>query len=83
LDDRPAPRAASGEAWQISLPAIHCAACISGVERTLAAVPGLRAARVNLARRRVAVTVRSGLGAQPAIEALRAAGYEVRPVELD
>jgi Cu2+-exporting ATPase len=32
----------------LSLPGIHCAGCISGVEKALNAVPGVRSARVNL-----------------------------------
>ncbi|MEO0390022.1 MAG: heavy metal translocating P-type ATPase, partial [Pseudomonadota bacterium] len=65
----------------IALPAIHCAGCIAGVERVLAAAPGLRAARVNLGRRRVRAVVAPGQGAAPALTALRAAGYEAH--ELD
>ena len=72
---------AEGETWLISLPAIHCASCIAGAEGILSSVPGLRAARVNLGRRRVAVTMWPGLGAEPAIAALRAAGFEAH--ELD
>ncbi|HRM74920.1 MAG TPA: heavy metal-associated domain-containing protein, partial [Paracoccus sp. (in: a-proteobacteria)] len=32
----------------LSLPTIHCATCITDVERALAAHPGVRDARVNL-----------------------------------
>ena len=39
----------------LSLPTAHCAACITDVERALSAVPGVRAARVNLSLRRVVV----------------------------
>jgi Cu2+-exporting ATPase len=39
----------------LSLPGIHCAGCISGVEKALNAVPGVRSARVNLTLRRAAV----------------------------
>ncbi|MBM2576453.1 heavy metal translocating P-type ATPase [Jannaschia sp. Os4] len=76
-----AARPAEGETVHLSLPGIHCAGCISGVERTLRAVPGIRAARVNLGRRRVRVTSVPGLGAAPALAALRDAGYEAH--ELD
>lgn len=51
---------AAGEALYLSLPGIHCAGCIAGVERTLAAVPGLRAARFNLGHRRVRIRVERG-----------------------
>jgi len=39
----------------LSLPGIHCAACISDVERALDRHPGVRQARVNLTLRRVMV----------------------------
>ena len=35
----------------LSLPSVHCAVCITDVERALAAHPGVRAARVNLTLR--------------------------------
>ncbi|MFX0541492.1 heavy metal translocating P-type ATPase [Roseovarius sp. S4756] len=74
-------RDASGEVLHLSLPGISCAACIAGVEGTLANVPGLRAARVNLGRRRVRIVTQPGLGAAPALAALDAAGFEAH--ELD
>ena len=39
----------------LSLPAAHCAACISTVEGALAAVPGVASSRVNLTMKRVSV----------------------------
>ncbi|MFD0857594.1 heavy metal translocating P-type ATPase [Roseovarius aquimarinus] len=72
---------ASGEVLHLSLPGITCAACIAGVERTLSGVPGLRAARVNLGRRRVRIVTAPGVGAAPAMAALEAAGFEAH--ELD
>ncbi|PRY94429.1 Cu2+-exporting ATPase [Hasllibacter halocynthiae] len=71
----------AGEVHHIALPGIHCAACIRGVEGTLARVPGVRAARVNLGRRRVRVVAAPGRGAAPALAALERAGFEAH--ELD
>ncbi|MFT3973227.1 MAG: heavy metal translocating P-type ATPase [Amaricoccus sp.] len=72
---------------ELSLPAIHCAACITGVERTLEAEPGVAAARVNLGLKRAAVTVAAG-GIEDAasvesrlIAALGARGYEAHPLD--
>ena len=59
-----AARDAAGTVVHLSLPAIRCAACIADVERRLAAVPGVRAARVNLGRRRARVVVAPEQGAQ-------------------
>ncbi len=42
---------------EFSLPTIHCAACISGVETGLTKLPEIKGARVNLTRKRVSVTV--------------------------
>ncbi|MEM8789313.1 MAG: heavy metal translocating P-type ATPase [Pseudomonadota bacterium] len=58
------------------LPRIHCAGCIRTVETTLTTVPGIRAARVNLTRRRAAITADPGADPGPWIRALAAAGVE-------
>ncbi len=65
----------------LSLPAIHCAACISEVEKALSAVPGVRDARVNLTLRRAAVQAGPDVTAEMLCEALARAGHEAH--ELD
>ncbi|SEK78245.1 heavy metal translocating P-type ATPase [Pacificibacter marinus] len=65
----------------LSLPAIHCAACISGVERELARQPGVRAARVNLTLKRAQVDADHTTSATILAEALNRVGYEA--YELD
>lgn len=60
----------------LSLPTIHCAGCISAVERGLNATPGVAAARVNLSLKRVAVTAALEVTAEGLIERLRGIGYE-------
>lgn len=64
----------------LSLPGIHCAACISDVERALDRHPGVRQARVNLTLRRVMVDA-PGLEAADLIPVIEAVGYEAH--ELD
>jgi len=66
---------------QISLPTIHCAACMSGVEQALNRVNGVISARVNLGLKRVRIVTAPGVGAADCIAALRAAGYDA--LELD
>ena len=65
----------------LSLPKIHCSACISGVERHLANVPGVTAARVNLTLKRALVDAESQVTAEELAEDLSRAGYEA--YELD
>ena len=47
--------AAGAGALMLSLPGVHCAACITTVERALEAHPGVRSARVNLTLRRASI----------------------------
>ena len=65
----------------LSLPAIYCAACISGVERTLTRQPGVRAARVNLTLKRAQIEAGEDVSVDDLITALTQAGYEA--YELD
>ncbi len=65
----------------LSLPSIHCAACISGVERVLAAQDGVLGARVNLTLKRAQVEAAPGLTAEALVDVLEKAGYEAH--ELD
>ncbi|MXQ09204.1 cadmium-translocating P-type ATPase [Alphaproteobacteria bacterium GH1-50] len=77
-----AGRGGAGEArLDLSLPTIHCAACISGVERALLAVPGVADARVNLTQKRARIRADDSVTPEALVEALTAAGYEAH--ELD
>ena len=61
----------------LSVPGVKCAACIAAVERTLAKLPGVEAARVNLSTKRVAVRWNTADGRPPdLVGALRGIGYE-------
>jgi P-type Cu2+ transporter len=79
--DRPAVPAALRR-FEIALPAIHCANCISGVERCLESAPGVAAARVNLTLKRVTVTAEDvpGMG-HDLVERLRVTGFEALPLD--
>lgn len=65
----------------LSLPTIHCQACIGTVERTLLAHPGVRAARVNLTRKRVMVDAAPDVTAVQLAALVMNAGFEAH--ELD
>ena len=64
----------------LSLPGIHCAGCIRGVEGALAAVPGVKGARVNLSRKRVSVDAPT-VEPEALVAALEAAGYEAHVLD--
>ncbi|MDU9002841.1 heavy metal translocating P-type ATPase [Sedimentitalea todarodis] len=65
----------------LSLPTIHCQACISAVERGLNAHPGVKDARVNLTLKRAMIDADAGLSADDLIPVLAGLGYEAH--ELD
>ncbi|KUJ76576.1 ATPase [Ruegeria marisrubri] len=65
----------------LSLPGIHCSACIATVERELNAVPGVESARVNLTLKRAMVQAGPDVRAADLIPVLERAGYEAH--ELD
>ncbi|MDX1785948.1 MAG: heavy metal translocating P-type ATPase [Roseovarius sp.] len=65
----------------LSLPTIHCAACIAKVEGGLARHEGVNAVRVNLTLKRATIDAAPDVTASDMIEALAALGYEAH--ELD
>ncbi len=65
----------------LHLPDIHCAGCIASVESTLAAMPGVRNARVNLTLRRAMVATDGTVGADALIARLAEAGHRAQGFE--
>ncbi|WP_170342410.1 heavy metal translocating P-type ATPase [Ruegeria arenilitoris] len=65
----------------LSLPGIHCSACIANVERALNAHPGVQDARVNLTLKRALIKAGPEVRATDLIPVLDRAGYEAH--ELD
>ena len=65
----------------LSLPGIHCSACIANVERSLNAHPGVEDARVNLTLKRAMIKATPDTRAVDLIPVLEHAGYEAH--ELD
>ncbi|MEL7132516.1 MAG: heavy metal translocating P-type ATPase [Pseudomonadota bacterium] len=61
---------------ELILPGVHCVACIRSIEGLLNARPDIAAARVNLSRKRVAITAEPGLDPAPWITALTGIGFE-------
>ncbi|GAA6193427.1 heavy metal translocating P-type ATPase [Phaeobacter sp. NW0010-22] len=65
----------------LSLPTIHCQACISKVERTLNGYPGIESARVNLTLKRAMIQAEAEVQARDLIPVLEGIGFEAH--ELD
>lgn len=65
----------------LSLPTIHCAACIAAVERDLIRHPGVHSARVNLTLKRVSVAAEATVTPEALIERLTKLGYEAHPLD--
>ncbi|NOD94229.1 cadmium-translocating P-type ATPase [Ruegeria sp. HKCCD4884] len=65
----------------LSLPGIHCSACIATVERELNAHPGVEDARVNLTLKRAMIKAAPETRATDLIPVLEKAGFEAH--ELD
>lgn len=61
---------------ELIVPGVHCVACIRSVEGLLNARPDIAAARVNLSRKRVAITAEPGIDPAPWITALTEIGFE-------
>ena len=61
---------------ELILPTIHCSACIQAVETLLNGRPDIAAARVNLSRKRVAITAGATADPAPWITALAGIGFE-------
>ena len=88
----PGPVAVPGEAGHeepvnnqrgltLSVPGLRCAGCMSTVERTLGALPGVIGARVNLSRKQVRID--GAIDPASAVSALEAAGYAARELDPD
>ncbi|KZY92468.1 cation-translocating P-type ATPase, partial [Erythrobacter sp. HI0074] len=65
---------------RFTVPGMRCAGCISKIERGLAKLEGVDAARVNFSAKRVAVRHHARLGEDDLIEAIAAIGFEAQSV---
>ncbi|WP_457647517.1 cation transporter, partial [Profundibacter sp.] len=65
----------------LSLPTVHCAACITAVERELERATGVHSARVNLTLKRVSIEADPEVTADDMVSLLEGIGYEAH--ELD
>ncbi len=66
----------------LSVPGIHCAACISTIEKGLKQIPGLEEGRVNFTLRQVRVRWRDeNFDPDAVVQKLAELGYESRPFD--
>ena len=65
----------------LSLPNVHCAACIGTIEAGLRAVPGVQSARVNLTLKRVSIAATPGLTAVHLVAVLARIGHEAHEMD--
>ena len=63
----------------LAVPGMHCAGCMSKVERGLAALPGVSEARVNLSSRTVFVAHSPEIDARALVASLAVIGFEAQP----
>ena len=62
---------------------MHCAGCISKIERLLPEQPGVRSARVNFSAKTVSVAHASGLTEPDLIRAFDAIGFDAQPLHSE
>lgn len=67
----------------LSVPAVHCAACIHTIETALAKLPGIDSARVNLSTKRVSIRWREDGTPPPIVATLDALGYAAHLFDED
>ena len=65
----------------VSVPGVHCAGCISTIERDLVAMDGVNSARLNLTLKRLSVDAKAGIAAQDIIARLERLGYEAHEMD--
>ena len=82
LAERAGGKALASAETQLALPGIYCAACISGVERGLMAVPGVADARVNLTLRRARIRHDASVTVEDLIARLGRLGFEALPLDM-
>ncbi len=79
---RSEPDAGAGQRLELDVRGMHCAACVSRVERVLKDVPGVLDAQVGLATESARVRLAPGMDDVEALQqAVAKAGYEASPRE--
>ena len=69
----------AAETTVLVVPGMHCAGCMSKVERGLTALPGVNTARVNLTARQVRVAHDGAVTVPDMVDALARIGFPAQP----
>jgi Cu2+-exporting ATPase len=81
--DRAQGQAGAGtEELQLALPGVHCATCISTVERGLMSLSGIADARVNLTLKRVRIRHDASRTVEDLTHIIGQLGYEALPLDM-
>lgn len=76
-----AAKGAASNQISLSLPEIHCANCITGVENILNDLPGVKSARVNLTRKRADIACDAWIDADDLSTSVNSNGYEAHVLD--
>ncbi|HLX02583.1 MAG TPA: heavy metal translocating P-type ATPase [Trinickia sp.] len=80
MSELSAPITGDSATTELEIGGMTCAACSARVEKTLARVPGVTRASVNLATERATVASDAPLDVEQLVAAVTKAGYDARPV---
>ena len=75
-----APDAAELVDSRFTVPGMRCAGCIAKIERGLAEIDGVAAARVNFSAKRVAIRHTEQVDDEALVDAIAAIGFEAQPL---
>ncbi len=67
----------------LSVPAIHCGACIRTIEKALGGLAGVESARANLSVKRVTIRWQANGSPPPFVDTLKQAGFEAHLFDIE
>ncbi len=67
----------------LSVPAIHCGACIRTIEKALGGLAGVESARANLSAKRVTIRWQANGSPPPFVDTLKQAGFEAHLFDIE
>lgn len=67
----------------LSVPAIHCVACIRTIEKALGGLAGVESARANLSAKRVTIRWQANGSPPPFVDTLKQAGFEAHLFDIE